>query len=72
MEFEKFMAYIEQVRLEKTYYLRWGQTAMNVLHRLYPHLYEEVTGTEIDPFYVDDNINAFYIFLLSGKANAKT
>ncbi len=38
---------------------RPGQTWANVVCLLRPDLYEEMTGTEIDPFYRDDRVDAF-------------
>jgi hypothetical protein len=47
---------IEEVQLE---YPEWrkGQTFFNVLYNLYPEMADEIRGSEIDPFYINDNIN---------------
>ena len=42
---------------------RPGQTWANVVRLLLPELYEEMTGTEIDPFYRDDRADAFRAWL---------
>ena len=42
--------------------LRIGQCYMNVLYDIDPTLYREITGTQVDPFYVDDRIEAFLRF----------
>ena len=43
--------------------LREGQSYMNSLYDINPSLYEEVSGTDADCFYVDDNIPQFLNFL---------
>lgn len=52
----ELMKLIEEVQLE---YPDWrkGQTFFNVLYNLYPEMADEIRGSEIDPFYIDDNIN---------------
>lgn len=47
---------------------RKGQYAMNLLHTLRPELYDKVMDNDagdhrIDPFYVDNNLPAFFAFL---------
>lgn len=39
---------------------RMGQTAFNVLVNVRPDLSEQVRGTDLDPFYKDDRLLAFY------------
>lgn len=43
--------------------LRYGQWMMNSLYADRPDLYVAVTGTQADPFYLDDNFEAFCKFL---------
>lgn len=43
--------------------LRNGQSMMQALYELDKELYEKVTGTDIDPFYVDANIPKLLEFL---------
>lgn len=43
--------------------LRNGQCLMQALYELNKDLYNEVTGTDIDPFYVDGNIPKLLEFL---------
>jgi len=42
---------------------RRGQTIMNVLGRVNPKLYEEVSGTPADPFFEDNRIDDLVKFL---------
>jgi hypothetical protein len=39
---------------------RLGQTAFNVLYEVAPDLADEIRATELDPFYLDDRLPAFY------------
>ena len=43
--------------------LRVGQSYMNALYKINPSLYDEITGTDIDPFYNDYNLEGFLDFL---------
>ena len=43
--------------------LREGQSYMNSLYDISPSLYDSITGTDADCFYVDENIPAFLKFL---------
>jgi len=36
--------------------LRFGQSLMIVLNKLYPDIYNKVAGTDADPFYVDSKV----------------
>jgi len=42
---------------------RQGQVAFNVLADARPDISEKVQGTEIDPFYDDEHLLAFYDFV---------
>lgn len=46
-----------------SYGLREGQSYINSLYDISPSLYEEVSGTDADCFYVDDLIPNFLKFL---------
>lgn len=39
--------------------IRKGQAYMNALYVVAPEVYDEITGTEFDCFYVDARIEAF-------------
>jgi hypothetical protein len=49
---------------------RLGQTWANVVRVLHPDLYEEMTGTHIDPFYRDDRVDAFRAWLMTRARTA--
>jgi len=46
---------------------RMGQAYMNALHSVNEDLYNEITATDADPFYIDDNITKFMEFLTEEK-----
>lgn len=39
---------------------RDGQALMNALYSVNPDLYQEITGTDADPFYDDNKIEKFW------------
>ncbi len=41
-------------------FIRKGQAHFNLLYNLNPELAQEVTDTEVDPFYDDTRLPAFY------------
>jgi hypothetical protein len=43
--------------------LRWGQCYYNVLYSMRPNLANTVRSTAADPFYSDDRIDDFLIFV---------
>ena len=43
--------------------LRRGQMLMNLLWDINPALYSEITGTDIDPFYVDQRVDVFLAYV---------
>lgn len=52
------------VKVDKEYFsrpctdkLRYGQILMNELYNVWPDKYHEITGSEYDCFYNDDNIS---------------
>jgi len=46
---------------------RVGQAHMNALFAVNEDLYNEITTTDNDPFYVDDNMDKFMEFLTGEK-----
>lgn len=44
-------------------YIRMGQALMSSLHKFYPELYNEITGTQFDPFYNDKRIIDFWYYI---------
>jgi hypothetical protein len=57
---------IEEVAARAQYWMnsgvqmRKGQALMNALSEIDLETYREITGTEADPFYVDQNIGKFW------------
>jgi len=46
--------------------LRWGQCCFNALYMIDPELANQITGTDIDPFYAppqDESIAKFWEFV---------
>lgn len=58
---EEFAEFSHQVGLALTHYscLRRGQAMMNELYRIRPELYEAITATKNDPYYLDARIPEF-------------
>lgn len=46
---------------------RAGQAAFNMLYVLRPDLADQIRGTDLDPFYQDERLPAFYAWLESTK-----
>lgn len=40
-------------------HLRVGQSFFGILYEFYPDIAKKITGTNFDPFYVDENIYEF-------------
>lgn len=56
----------EAGKLRKFYpQIRKGQALINIFSELYPDKAKEISGTEIDCFYVDDKIPEFKAYVLS-------
>jgi hypothetical protein len=58
--------WVELVRKCVDFYhkgLRLGQSYMNALALINKELYDEITGTEYDPYYDDDNLHKFINYL---------
>lgn len=49
-----------RVELKRPSNQRRGQYAMNILRDEYPLAYEVITGSDIDPFYNDSRMPAFF------------
>lgn len=62
-----FAAYLKAVFEAKDRYPMWrmGQTYFNVLHHTRPDLSEQVRAGELDPFYNDDRIDSFLMFVVT-------
>lgn len=57
--FNEFLVKVDKEYFSRPYTdeLRYGQILMNELYNVLPDKYHEITGTEHDCFYNDDNIN---------------
>ena len=55
MTFQKFLDLVNKEYDSKAFNARYGQTIMNVLHKVWPDKYNEITNIEYDCFY-DDGI----------------
>jgi hypothetical protein len=51
MNYNEFLKTIDQVSANFSW--RYGQSLMNVLHGVWPEKYNEITGSEFDPYYTD-------------------
>lgn len=55
MTFEQFLSKIDAFYNENEFEMRYGQTIMNVLYKVWPEKYKEISGGNLDCFY-DDGI----------------
>lgn len=55
LSFEQFLDAVNKEYDSKTFNSRYGQTIMNVLRKIWPEKYYEITNVEYDCFY-DDGI----------------
>ena len=53
LSFEQFLDLIDKNYYENEFEVRYGQTVMNVLYRVWPEKYKELSGGEHDCFYND-------------------
>ena len=60
-----------QVFKRQNYQLRFGQSLMNVLYKLYPDIYNQLAATDVDPFYDDRKLSslkeAFWDIVEAGR-----
>jgi hypothetical protein len=61
MTFNAFM--LSVLKSDKPNEQRHGQWAFNMLSDIRPDLANRMTNTSSDPFYTDDNLQAFWVFL---------
>lgn len=62
MTYDEYKAAVSQYQKENPTY-RLGQCHFNVLADHFPALYDEVRGSHIDPFFDDDKVPAFLLWL---------
>jgi len=57
----RWWQYLKEVGEARRAHSQWreGQAYFNVLETHLPHLANKVRGTDLDPFYRDDRIDAF-------------
>jgi len=55
MKYDEFIKTVDQTSTNFNW--RYGQALMNILHGLWPEKYNEITSSDIDPYYLDDNVN---------------
>jgi hypothetical protein len=63
---QKYNEYIEAVKVylkKNARYCREGQAYFNVLCEMHSELAESIRASIIDPFYRDDNLNTFLVFV---------
>ena len=51
--FEQFLDLIDKNYYENEFEVRYGQTVMNTLYRIWPEKYKELSGGTYDCFYND-------------------
>ena len=60
--FQEFKSKVEKMYCNHTD-LRYGQAIMNVLWQTHPKIYQEITGTELDSFYIDEKSKSLLKYL---------
>ncbi len=63
MNFNNIQEYIDYVVSTKEEYIRLGQHYFNTLHECKPDIADEIRGSPIDPFYLDENIESFLLYV---------
>ena len=64
---QSFIDYMNNVRIYHIRHdnLRYGQCMFNILHEMNVEWADEITGTELDPFYNDSHIPKFLEWLIN-------
>lgn len=55
MTFEEFLQKVDRFYNDNEFEMRYGQSLMNMLHKVWPDLYNRISGTDFDCYY-DDGI----------------
>ena len=58
-----FFKYSVKYYEEHKDHMRYGQAVFNALDTVRPELGDIIRGTENDPYYVDENVGAFWTFV---------
>jgi hypothetical protein len=53
LTFEQFLDKVDKLYYENEFEIRYGQSIMNTLYRVWPEKYKEITQTDYDCFYDD-------------------
>lgn len=56
MTFEQFLSKVDSFYNENEFEIRYGQTIMNVLYKVWPEKYKEISGGDLDCFYDDGTV----------------
>lgn len=54
ISFDEFVKSVDSI--SNYFNWRYGQALMNVLHGTWPEKYAEITESEYDPYYYEDNV----------------
>lgn len=63
-EFNEFVVAADEYSQSRLPDWRIGQSAFNLLYRVRPDLAEMLRGSDFDPFYKNENLAAFYSFVM--------
>jgi hypothetical protein len=55
MKYNEFIKTVDQTSINFNW--RYGQTLMNILHGIWPEKYKEITESDNDPYYREDNVS---------------
>lgn len=53
MTFEQFVQKVDDFYYDHSFEMRYGQSLMNILHKIWPEKYKEISGGDLDCFYDD-------------------
>lgn len=56
MTFEQFLQKVDRFYYDNEFDMRYGQSVMNILHKVYPDWYKRITGTDLDCYYDDGTV----------------
>ena len=56
MTFEQFVQKVDDFYYDHSFEMRYGQSLMNILHKVWPKKYKEISGGDLDCFYDDGTV----------------
>lgn len=56
MTFEQFIQAVDKYYYDNEPHQRYGQSIMNMLHKVWPDWYERISGTDFDCYYDDGTV----------------